>query len=191
MMTERSRIAEIGKLAFKTILTIAVVVVAVYIGKRYVGEYLQVWTKLFIEKFGLLGLFWDVYLVDTLIVPLTPDLFLIILITSGTRQLVGLALISVASVLGGISGFGIGRFLGDFRLVKKLVARYEDKGTRLFERYGIWAVIIAAFTPLPFSTICWLAGIFKMRFDYFVLASLFRIPRMVIWYLLIALGWLY
>lgn len=186
-----TRTRELGILIVRTVLSLFIFVALIYFGKEYVGEHLQTAAKLFIEKFGVMGLFIDVYLVDTFIVPLTPDVFLIILVSSETYQILGLSLICVASVIGGISGYGIGRYLGEFGIVKKLVSKYMQKGHRLFERYGTWAVIIAAFTPLPFSTICWLAGMFKMDFKHFVFATLFRIPRMFLWYLLIAFGWLY
>lgn len=190
-MVTRIRTAELGKLIFRTILSLIIIVVLVYLGKQYVGKYLQVGAKLFIEKFGLLGLFIDVYLVDALIVPLTPDVFLLILVSNETNQIFGLILICIASVLGGISGYGIGKYLHKLRIVQRLTSKYEQRGEKLFQRYGTWAVAIAAFTPIPFSTICWLAGIFKMDFKPFVLATFFRIPRMVIYYLMILLGWLY
>ncbi|MBN1352242.1 DedA family protein [candidate division KSB1 bacterium] len=190
-MMDRDKAWELWKIFLKTLLAIIILVALIYVSKKILGDTLQDAAKLFIEKFGIIGLFIDVYLVDTLIVPLTPDIFLAILISAEGNQLPGLILICLASVLGGISGYGIGRYLGDVRLVLNMVKKYKEKGSQLFQRWGTWAVIIAAFTPLPFSTICWLAGMFKMNFRSFVFASLFRIPRMILWYGFIALGWLY
>ena len=37
---------------------------------------------------------------------------------------------------------------------------------------------------------CWMAGIYKMPYGKFLLATLFRAPRMVAYYYLFVLGWL-
>lgn len=182
--------SDIGKLILRTILSLIFLIVLVYVGKKYVGSYLEIAAKLFFEKFGLVGLFIGVYFVDTFIVPLTPDIFLILLVPSEIDQRLGLTLICIASILGGISGYGIGKNLNTLRIVQRLVSKYKHRGENLFQRYGIWAVVIAAATPLPFSTICWLAGIFRMNFRQLVLATFFRIPRMAVYYLMIALGWI-
>ena len=62
------------------------------------------------------------------------------------------------------------------------------EGELLFKKYGVWTVVIAAFTPFPFKLVTWLAGMFEMRFSVFVLAvALGRIPR----FFLVAYGGLY
>lgn len=179
----------LGLTVIKTVSSIIVLLVLVYLGKHYLKNELEYLGHLFFEKFGFVGLFIDVYLVDTFIVPVTPDLFLGLLITNGGNQILGLILICIASVLGGISGFYIGFYLNSRKYVQKLTKRYRERGERLFRRYGVGAVILAAISPIPFSTICWLAGIFRMRFSQFFWATFFRIPRMIIWYYLIAVVW--
>jgi membrane protein YqaA with SNARE-associated domain len=178
------------KILFRTIGSIAVLVIVVYFSKNYLETELELLGKLFVEKFGLIGMFISVYLNDTLIVPMTPDVILSLLIIDGRHQVIGLALISIASVLGGLSGYKIGHKLNSLRLFQKLVHNYQEKGEALFRRFGVWAVVIAGLTPVPFSTICWLAGMFHMDWYKFSLATLSRIPRMIIWYFLIAGVWL-
>ena len=55
-------------------------------------------------------------------------------------------------------------------------------------KYGIWAVIVAAITPIPFSPVCWIAGMLEMDYKQFLVASLWRIPRFMIWYVIFSLG---
>ena len=43
---------------------------------------------------------------------------------------------------------------------------------RLFSRYGAWAILVAAFTPLPYKVFAILAGILDMDRRRFVVASL-------------------
>ncbi len=51
----------------------------------------------------------------------------------------------------------------------------EDKVTRaewLFSRYGAWAIIVAAFTPIPYKVFTILAGVLDLPVRPFMLASL-------------------
>lgn len=173
----------------RTVISIGILIGIVYLGKIFIKSELENIGLLFFEKFGLIGLFVDVYIVDTFIVPATPDLFLGLLVAAGHSQIAGLSLICLASVLGGISGYWIGNKLGRRKIVQKLTGKYQQRGEALFQRYGFGAVIIAGLTPIPFSSVCWLAGMFKMKFSFFFLATLTRIPRMLIWYYLIAYVW--
>ena len=107
---------------------------------------------------------------------------------SKKQQALGLALICIASVLGGLGGYYIGHKLKKRKWVIRLTSGFREKAEDLFHRYGRWAVVLAALTPIPFSTICWTAGIFNMKFEKFWPTTLFRIPRMILWYYLILLG---
>jgi len=177
------------KTFFRTIFSILILIVVVYLAKRFLTDELVSIGRIFIEKFGLTGLFFDVYFVDTFIVPASPDLFLALLIADGRNQLSGLILICIASVLGGISGYWIGFKLDNWKIIQRFVKKYQKQGKFMFHRYGASAVIIAALTPLPFSTICWLAGMFQMEFKKFLIATMFRIPRMILYYYIIAGVW--
>jgi len=173
----------------RTIGSIAFLVIVVYFSKIYLEAELETLGRLFVEKFGIAGMFIGVYFNDTFIVPMTPDLFLGLLIVAGRHQALGLTVIAIASVLGGWSGYKIGEKLSTWRLVQKLVRNFQAQGENLFRRFGIWTVVIAGLTPIPFSTVCWLAGMFHMNWLKFFLAALSRIPRMIIWYFLISGVW--
>jgi membrane protein YqaA with SNARE-associated domain len=49
-------------------------------------------------------------------------------------------------------------------------------------------VALAGFTPLPFSTICWIAGLLEVRSKVVLLAVLSRIPRIILYYYMIQGG---
>ncbi len=42
---------------------------------------------------------------------------------------------------------------------------------RLYQRYDVWAILIAAFTPIPYKVFTVSAGVFELNFGRFVLAS--------------------
>jgi len=78
----------------------------------------------------------------------------------------------IGSVLGGCFAYGLGQFGGRplFRKIfrERITAKVEDH----FQKYGIWAVAIAGFTPLPYKVFSIAAGIFKVNFLSFVFVSL-------------------
>lgn len=135
---------------------------------------------------GLLGVFVFVFLVDTFIVPASLDILLPITMTWNPAPL--LTVMSLASVLGGICGYWIGRTLSHLRFVRRTVAGYYAKGARIIERYGVWGVVLAGLTPLPFSTVSWIAGMLHLPFGLYVLGALSRAPRIAAYWFLLRAG---
>lgn len=80
-----------------------------------------------------------------------------------------------ASVLGGLLGYLIGHFA--FTLVEPLIhqAGYWELYLRAhdwFGRWGFWAILIAAFTPIPYKMFTIAAGVISMALLPFVIASI-------------------
>lgn len=139
-------------------------------------------------KLGYYGVFLFVYFVDTFIVPATADL--VFIFTLEWNPVILLTVISAASVLGGTTGFLIGRRLNHFRWVQGATRYYRERGDRLIRKFGVWGVALAAFTPLPYSTISWIAGMLDIPLNKYILVSLLRAPRFVIYYAAIKGGFL-
>lgn len=109
--------------------------------------------------------------------PIPPDVLLIAVAVANPRKSYRYALVcSVGSVLGGCLGYAIG--LGFMTGIgQKIVSIYgfEDKVLyiqQLYQQYDAWAVGIAGFTPIPYKVFTIAAGMFKIDFVVFVLASL-------------------
>ncbi|QBQ54700.1 YqaA family protein [Nitrosococcus wardiae] len=84
-------------------------------------------------------------------------------------------LTTVASVLGGVLGYGIGALA--FSLVEPLLHQldYWDaylKARLWFENWGGWAVLLAGFSPVPYKVFTIAAGVVAMPLLPFTLASL-------------------
>ncbi|MEK6903791.1 MAG: VTT domain-containing protein, partial [Nanoarchaeota archaeon] len=72
----------------------------------------------------------------------------------------------------GMFGYWIG-VMGERVILEKFFS--HDKIARvhkLFERYGAWAVFIAAFTPIPYKVFTIAAGVFYISLKKFIIASL-------------------
>ena len=133
------------------------------------------------SRLGYAGVFFFVFIVDTFIVPATGDI--VFLFTRDWNPWLLVPVISIASMTGGYCGFLIGRSLTHLRWVQKATEYYRERGRRLILRYGSWAVALAAFTPLPYSTISWIAGMLGVSPRKYLLASLLRAPRFALYYL--------
>ena len=81
---------------------------------------------------------------------------------------------TLASVAGGIAGYAIGAFL--FELVQPWLraAGYWNGYVQVrdwFDDWGVWAVFVAGFSPIPYKLFTIAAGATALNFPGFVLAS--------------------
>jgi len=106
-----------------------------------------------------------------------PDVVLIAILVAGTGRWVYYStLTTLFSVLGGILGYFIGIWLFDifgqpliefYRLQEEFVAV-----SLLFKNNAFLAVFVSAFTPIPYKIFTIAAGLFKVNFFLFLLASI-------------------
>ena len=114
--------------------------------------------------------------VESSFFPIPPDILLIAMVIAAPAGWVRLALIcSIGSVLGGMFGYLIGYQFMDLignRIVEfyHFQEKWGEIGV-LYDKYDVWAVIVAGFTPLPYKVFTLSAGAFKINFSTFVLAS--------------------
>lgn len=136
------------------------------------------------EHFGFAGLSFVVFLSDIIISPIPPDaaLFFIGKSQMHSQWIVWVPLLGLISSLAGICGWMVGHKLQHLRMVKKMMIRFTRENKGAIKRFGFWMVVIGAFTPLPFSLTCWVAGIIKLPLQTFALAALMRVPRFVLYY---------
>lgn len=85
-----------------------------------------------------------------------------------------LALLSYGS---GIVGFFIGRYFQNTRIYRllryKRIIKYEDK----LREYGLYLIIVASLTPVPFSAMSMLVGAVRYPIKDYLLFSLARFIR--------------
>ena len=108
--------------------------------------------------------------------PIPPDVMLAPMSLAKTDQAFRFALITtVASVIGGMFGYAIGMFFLD--LIQPLISnggRWEHHyiiTQEWFSEWGIWAIFIAGFSPIPYKVFTITAGTIGMLFIPFILAS--------------------
>ncbi len=85
------------------------------------------------------------------------------------------AITTVTSLLGGIFGYAIGYFLFDSLEPWLRTTHYWDAyltGRNWFDEWGVWAVFLAGFSPIPYKIFTIAAGVAVLNLPGFVLASL-------------------
>ena len=134
--------------------------------------------EIFITHFGLFGIFITSMIMDTIIQPIGPGILVVTATFGGANYILVSLVAGVGSCCGGVFGYFIGKKIGSERFKKIFGSRKFEKSANLFEKYGVLAVIVGAISPIPYSGVCWTAGIYNMKFSYFLLTSLIvRIPR--------------
>ncbi|MBX2900914.1 MAG: VTT domain-containing protein [Cyclobacteriaceae bacterium] len=99
--------------------------------------------------------------------------------------IVNLSILAVISYGAGVAGYWIGKTFSrtpffQNRIRQKYLTRYEKN----LKRFGGYLVFVGAVTPLPFSAMCMLAGSVNMNVRHFLLISLSRVLRFVVY------GWM-
>ncbi len=140
------------------------------------------------QHFGLAGIFLYVFLVDLLILPLSPDF--VFPIVAGMPWYEVIPIIGTASALGGVIAYFIGRFLCKVPVIDRLADKAKAKWGKYINKYGIVFVILSALTPIPFSTVCVAAGVTKLSSKKVIPCCFFRILRMALYFFLFKAGFL-
>ncbi len=84
------------------------------------------------------------------------------------------AITTLTSLIGGMAGYAIGYFL--FESIEPWLHQMGYwpaylKGKQWFDDYGMWAVFVAGFSPIPYKIFTISAGVAALNFPAFVLAS--------------------
>lgn len=110
--------------------------------------------------------------------PIPPDPLLLALALGAPRRALRFALICTAgSVLGGMTGYAIGWGLWAavgsffFQYVPGFSPEAFHRVQMLYDQWNFWAVFLAGFTPLPYKVFSITAGVFRINFPVFVLAT--------------------
>ncbi len=108
--------------------------------------------------------------------PIPPDVMLAPMALARPDKAFRFAVLTtLASVLGGILGYLIGHFAFDLIAPWLQSTRYWDSyllSRNWFDTWGIWAVFIAGFSPIPYKVFTIAAGALSMPFFPFIGASL-------------------
>jgi membrane protein YqaA with SNARE-associated domain len=157
-----------------------------FIRKAY--DWVLHWSE---TKYGLPALFLIAF-IESSVFPIPPDVLLIALAFGAPTKAFRFALAcTIGSVLGGMFGYLIGmaffdiigvRILEFYGLLDKFSTVKE-----LYDKYDVWIVAVAGFTPIPYKIFTIASGVFGMNFPEFAIVSFFS--RGARFYIVAALIW--
>ncbi|WP_439239627.1 YqaA family protein [Lonepinella sp. BR2919] len=123
--------------------------------------------------------------IEAIFFPVPPDVMLIPMSMSKPKDALKLAFYTaLASVMGGMIGYGLGYYAFDFvqgYIIKLGYQPYWDTAISWFEKWGILVVFVAGFSPIPYKIFTIAAGVMQMVFLPFVAtAFISRLARFVL-----------
>jgi membrane protein YqaA with SNARE-associated domain len=145
--------------------------------------------RAFVQHFGVAGMFLGTFLADAFSFPIPPQFYMLTAISAGAPPLAPMVAICTASMIAGYVGYHLAGPLARVRFFARRVEASRAEVDRLIERYGYWAIVLGSITPIPFSVLCYLSGIYRIPAKYLGLLIVTRIPRLLVFYALIRAGW--
>ncbi|XRO76933.1 phosphatase PAP2 family protein [Methanocaldococcus sp. 10A] len=128
-------------------------------------------------NYGYIGIF-IISFTEAFIQPIPPDVFIIGASYFGLNPIISAIVATLGTTLGGLFGYFLGDKLGHPIFIKLFGEKYLYKGEEFFNKYGVFGVIIAGISPLPYKVIAWLSGIFEMHKLLFTIGTIIgRLPR--------------
>ena len=110
---------------------------------------------------------------ESIINPIPVDPLLIgMAILNPNLALVYAGAATVSSVAGAVAGHWLGLRCGRPLVLKMVSEKRVSQVESLFQRYGVWAILIAAITPIPYKVFAVTAGVLRMKRYPFIVASL-------------------
>lgn len=132
------------------------------------------------QQYGYLGLF-IVTIFEQFLLPIPSEVLVAIGITARLPLKNLLLVVIVGAFIGSYIGYFLGKFLGHPIATWLFGKKIIDKGEYFIRKYGVWGLIIGAFTPAPYKIMTWTAGIFEMPLGRFTLGIIFgQIPRYIL-----------
>ncbi len=120
---------------------------------------------------------------EILIGIIPPEVFMIWALQDGGVFIYAMLIFVLAalSYMAGLIGYFFGRYLNTTLLYRFIRRKFLKKMERMLNIYGLYIIIVAALTPLPFSGVSMLVGSVKYPLKKYILYSLFRFARFAVY----------
>ena len=139
---------------------------------EFIGE-LSHWLIGFADSNWAIAVLAATAFTESIFFPIPPDPLLIgMSFVHPKAALLFAAVATVASVAGAVLGRWLGKRFGRPVLERFVSAEKVDRVETMFNRYGVWAIMIAAITPVPYKVFAITAGVLDMPQAPFIVASL-------------------
>lgn len=143
----------------------------------------------FVAAYGYWGMALGTMLADGFHFPIPPQFYMLLSIASGASALGSLFAIVLSSVVAGLTGYGLARFVSQNRWVAARTESSRRLLARALQRFGLRAAVVASILPIPYSVLCYLAGLSRLPAVFLLLVCACRVPKLILFYYLVGWGW--
>lgn len=187
--TDQERAAELRRLLLRVLAGVLGIFSLVFLAARVFRDPLRVLGESFVERFGLLGIFFGTLFTDVFSFPIPPQFYLLTIVTNNREQLIPVLTVILASLIAGATDYLLARHLIYFQTLQRFLERTREGIEQIFRRWGPWALVIASITPIPYSLVCYTVGFYRMPWRLFLIFLLLRAPRLLVYYAVLRAGW--
>ena len=145
--------------------------------------------RLFVRSFGVWGMGVGTLLADGFHFPVPPQFYMLLAVASGTPTRFAFAAIAFASFLAGFVGYGVAHQAARIAWVRRKLEQPRRLLLAAYERYGFRAALALSLLPIPYSVLCYLAGVNRLPRAFLGLLATLRVPKLAAFYYLVHLGW--
>lgn len=143
----------------------------------------------FVSRFGVWGMALGTLLADGLHFPVPPQFYMLLAVASKTPTLHAFPAIAAASLVAGGVGYQLARWASQLSWLASKTERYRHALAQSFERKGYRVALVASLLPIPYSVLCYLAGLNRMPAAFLALLGAYRLPKLLGFYGLVYFGW--
>lgn len=143
----------------------------------------------FVERFGVLGMALGTLLADGLSFPVPPQFYMLMAIASKADLAPAFAAIALGSVVAGVVGYFLSERVSHWGWIARKTAAPRQVLSASFKRYGYRAALVASLLPIPYSMVCYLAGLNRLPLRFLGLLMVCRVPKLLAYFYLVHLGW--
>ena len=119
-------------------------------------------------------------LTESVLGMIPPDFF-ILWVSEFSNFYLMVGLLGVLSYVGGLNAFFLGVLIRRIPFIRRWVEKHYSDNIHKIRKWGAVFIILAAIFPLPYATVCTLAGVVKYPFTNLLYIGLFRIARFFIY----------
>jgi membrane protein YqaA with SNARE-associated domain len=146
--------------------------------------------RVFVEHFGLAGMALGTFLADGFHFPVPPQFYMLLSIAAGHAGVSTLAAVSLGSLCGGSCAYVIAQRLARFPRLARWLARSGERVVTQFRGSNAYrSAVLISFTPIAFSMVCYVSGLYRLGVRPFLVVLFLRIPKLLLYYQLVKLGW--
>lgn len=176
-------------IALRFVAGAALLLTIVFVVSQQLGPRLEPYAASFVARYGYLGMAVGAFVSDLTTFPIPPQFYMVTAVSAGAPWPRAFAAIAAGSIVGGLLGSRLGVRLAGLPFIHARVESTRPWVDRLMKRYGHWGLVVASLSPIPFSLLCYLTGIYRLGGRGAAIVLGMRVPRLAIFYGLIALGW--